>query len=781
MIKKIKSIRNFGVFNKYQTDPSLSEFNKYNLIYGWNASGKTTISRLLRCFELKMIHGDFPKAEFQLQIEDGALLDHENLDKISNIRVFNKDFIDESIFTEGGKVKPIYYIGKEDIEKKKKLENLKKEEENIKNQINSEEDILEQKKKEKEKLSKEKSSQIKEFLRTEGKDIYTNYDKSHFYKNIETLNKEIIQSNILNEEELDRKWKAIKQTVKKEIPLLKEQILYDKDNIGGINKEQTLYGEDGIGDINKEQILYDEDDIEDINKVLQTEVVSVTIEKLKNNKTLNQWVKTGLDLYNQSDESVCDFCEQPMPEKRIEALKKHFSQNYQNLMSKVENLKKSWESKKIKTETLNKDTLYDDLSSSFEKEKNKLDEEIKKYNKFIDKVLKQLGKKEKNPFQKFEKINYEDFEIKNLIKNTNNIILQHNKKTTNFSEQRLKEKKNIEKHFLSESYKEYQDLKNKSGDLKKTVTNLKVKDTKIKIEIKQLSHTRRDYKITAQTINKKLKNFLCREELIFEAIEKEDVGYYIKRSSSGEFAKSLSEGEKTAIALICFLSKLKEENFDLKKGIVVIDDPISSLDSNSIFQAFGFIKVEIKQAEQVFILTHNFDFFKHVKHWFERDYINEKENRRETEFFMIKNFYEKEKRMARLSPLDNLLQKYNTEYQYLFKLLYTSKDMESLEEVYPLPNVARKFMETFLSFKFPEETNHDKLFSKARKETKFDSGKIERIKRFINAHSHADIDGMTSWDISQWSEGKPVIQDILDLVKRLDEKHYEGLHKISKK
>ena len=137
-----------------------------------------------------------------------------------------------------------------------------------------------------------------------------------------------------------------------------------------------------------------------------------------------------------------------------------------------------------------------------------------------------------------------------------------------------------------------------------------------------------------------MKDFLCREELIFEATETGDAGYYIKRSSSAEFAKSLSEGEKTAIALICFLSKLKEENFDLNSGIVVIDDPISSLDSNSVFQAFGSMKTEIKQAKQVFILTHNFDFFKHIKHWFKRDYIDEKEDKREAEFFMIKNPYE---------------------------------------------------------------------------------------------------------------------------------------------
>ena len=171
------------------------------------------------------------------------------------------------------------------------------------------------------------------------------------------------------------------------------------------------------------------------------------------------------------------------------------------------------------------------------------------------------------------------------------------------------------------------------------------------------------------------------------------------------------------VLLVYFLSKLKEESFELKSGVVVIDDPVSSLDSNSVFQAFGFIKSAVgKAAKQVFILTHNFDFFKHTKHWFKRDC------KEVTEFFMIKNFFtEQNKRTAELSPLDDLLKEYDSEYQYLFSLLYRLKADEgnTLKEIYPFPNTARKFMETFLSFKFPSERNHDKLFSKARQKTNF--------------------------------------------------------------
>ena len=247
--------------------------------------------------------------------------------------------------------------------------------------------------------------------------------------------------------------------------------------------------------------------------------------------------------------------------------------------------------------------------------------------------MEQLEKKKENPFKNAEEIHYESFQIKDLIDEVNKIVSKHNRKTDSFEQARLKEKKDIEKHFLSESYQEYCALKNQIRDLEKFVKELTAEDFKIETKIEQLSQKRRDYKITAKTINEKLKLFLGREELIFEATNTEDEGYYIKRASNGKFAKSLSEGEKTAVALIYFLSKLNEENFDLNNGAVVIDDPISSLDSNSVFQAFGFIRSEVKKAKQIFILTHNFDFFKHIKHWFKRD-CKEK-----AEFFYDKKFF----------------------------------------------------------------------------------------------------------------------------------------------
>lgn len=41
----------------------------------------------------------------------------------------------------------------------------------------------------------------------------------------------------------------------------------------------------------------------------------------------------------------------------------------------------------------------------------------------------------------------------------------------------------------------------------------------------------------------------------------------------------MSEGEKTAIPFVYFTIHLKDKDFDIKNGIIVIDDPICSMDS----------------------------------------------------------------------------------------------------------------------------------------------------------------------------------------------------------
>ncbi|MFZ5898145.1 MAG: AAA family ATPase [Bacillota bacterium] len=66
MIKRIEIIKNLGIFRDFRWNDNLPEFAKLNLIYGWNYSGKTTLSRIFQALEHKKLSTVYSAARFQL-------------------------------------------------------------------------------------------------------------------------------------------------------------------------------------------------------------------------------------------------------------------------------------------------------------------------------------------------------------------------------------------------------------------------------------------------------------------------------------------------------------------------------------------------------------------------------------------------------------------------------------------------------------------------------------------------------------------------------------------
>lgn len=149
----------------------------------------------------------------------------------------------------------------------------------------------------------------------------------------------------------------------------------------------------------------------------------------------------------------------------------------------------------------------------------------------------------------------------------------------------------------------------------------------------------------------------------------------------------MSEGEKIAIAFVYFTIYLKNST---------------------------------RKYYQIFILTHSFDFLKLLLNWFKG------KSKTSCKYYMIKNPYDiNHNRIAELDGLDLLLQKYATEYQYLFKLLWDFNSKadanETIESVYQIPNLVRKTLESFLMFMVP---GSESVF---RKLEKMDFDAIKKI------------------------------------------------------
>jgi len=108
-IKKVRKITGIGIFRDFEWDDTLPEFSDFNLVYGWNYSGKTTLSRI---FE------GLGKPEYISQL-DGAfeIVDGEdnvfrsaNISNPQNCKVFNRDFIERN-FQQEHNAPAVFIVG----------------------------------------------------------------------------------------------------------------------------------------------------------------------------------------------------------------------------------------------------------------------------------------------------------------------------------------------------------------------------------------------------------------------------------------------------------------------------------------------------------------------------------------------------------------------------------------------------------------------------------------------------------------------------------------------
>jgi wobble nucleotide-excising tRNase len=136
-------------------------------------------------------------------------------------------------------------------------------------------------------------------------------------------------------------------------------------------------------------------------------------------------------------------------------------------------------------------------------------------------------------------------------------------------------------------------------------------------------------------------------------------------------------------------------------------------------------------------------------------------------------------RSASLAPIDPLLERYESEYHYLFKRVHEEAhrgDAEvMLEDYYGMPNLARRLVETFLAFRYPDRPGD---LAKQIDEVDFDSGKKTRILRFLHTYSHSGSIADPEHDPSILSETRPVLRELLELIKKCDPGHFEGMKKL---
>src|SRR5690606_28111042 len=103
----------------------------------------------------------------------------------------------------------------------------------------------------------------------------------------------------------------------------------------------------------------------------------------------------------------------------------------------------------------------------------------------------------------------------------------------------------------------------------------------------------------------------------------------------------------------------------------------------------------------------------------------------------------------------------------------------SLAAIYDYPNLARKLLECYLSFRVPTgRTLYTQLHELKGINKSIETEKLKFVYEFINSHSHLNTkDGLLHFDPTLAISGPDAVKATLSLIELSDEKHYRAMVK----
>ena len=431
--------------------------------------------------------------------------------------------------------------------------------------------------------------------------------------------------------------------------------------------------------------------------------------------------------------------------------------------------------------------------ASFESQRTNLQKVLRIYQVELKKILKQLQARQKNIFKARETSDVDDVseDLQTQIDYLNGLIEHNNTTTGTLPKQQQEARDSLRLNSvttfigdlnLGAEKKKVADLKGEARSRKRDVEETTRTVQTIQEEIDGLRTKLLDERKGAEKVNEYLNHFFGHESLRLEAVEdpiESKFKFQILRGA--EPAYNMSEGECSLVAFCYFIARLEDIETKGKDLIIYIDDPVSSLDSNHIFFVYSLIESVIAkptknsdgsksyQYKQLFISTHNLDFFKYLIR------LPRPVKKGGTEFFLVEKMLGKS--TIRLMP--KYLKDYQTEFHYLFHQIYCCKDGRGADEnhdvFYNFGNNLRKFLEAFLFYKYPYKDDTDNASERLMKFFGNDATATALTNRVGNELSHLEKIFDRSMRPIEIPEIPTVAKFVLDKMYEKDKDQFNAL------
>lgn len=783
MIKHIEYIKGMAVFEKFVWRDSLRDkgnnlaiFKNINIIYGRNYSGKTTLSRVFRAFETGVISDKYGNPEFSTCFDDGTnytekqLLEHDK-----EIRVFNEDFVKKNlkfIVNEGEGINSFAVLGDKNNELEDEIDKLQ-EKIGVLEENSGMYGVFKKYKTDYEVASRNYltlKDEIEHLLREKANNSDTGIKHNKIYGNanynIQSIRKDldlVIQDSYvaLQPNDLEKAQELLGSIEKRTIPTSQLQ----KINLSLISVKAKELIEKNIK-------------------------VSDPIQELLSDALLAKWAYEGIkrhkDIY-----SKCGFCGGELPKELWEKLDRHFDQEAKELESAIDQLLLDISKEKERSKSLfsiKPELFYSKYNDELQLLDSKLQRGILAYNQELDKLESQLNNRKENLLisKDFQDINFSDDIFLHIESEYERLREASNKFSENLAQEQTRAKEALR---LNEVCKFSRDIdyltkvevletaREEENQTKKTQDEYDRKIQGKLGEIFKLKAKLKDESKGAEKINEYLNGFFGNNSLSLKAIEikdEEGIRYSFDVIRNNKKAYHLSEGECSLIAFCYFMAKLDDIHTRGKKVIIWIDDPICSLDSNHIFFVYSLINSEIVGKnihEQLFISTHNLDFLKYLKR------LPRADNNKHTEYFLLN----RTGNISDIKLMPQYMREYVTEFNFLFHQIYKCAALEQITDenymtFYNFGNNARKFLEIYLYYKYPDGVK-DSLRERLSKFFNEDQVAVAYIERVNNELSHLSGVFERGATLLQSEEMKKVALAIITRLKEKDEEQYFSLLK----
>lgn len=315
---------------------------------------------------------------------------------------------------------------------------------------------------------------------------------------------------------------------------------------------------------------------------------------------------------------------------------------------------------------------------------------------------------------------------------------------------------------------------------------LKAKRLVESLAVEQISQSR-DGKHNATLLSEDIRNYLGRSEYTIEFVDGGDTqiaGYRLLRA--GAKASALSEGERTALALVYFLRTLdgvsgEDQDVDsqrrrLSSTIVWIDDPVSSMDAGAMSVAAAFIRHRLfnrdstMRVAQLLVSTHDARFLTSMHESLPSFLVDGHEGPGATEdsdstVLSVDPF------ASRVLPLPN--HHVTRAHVRLFREVMDALLSGDSDRQMWTQNLARQLLELQGHWLHPTRTLSDAV-RQIGDDLGYPPERLDPLLKCLHLGSHADDGFHAEGDPAALPPGR-VLTDALDRMRRSDERHFEAL------